>query len=270
MIIKVVKEEGIMVVGSIKKHNICIINKRRVERDNFGLGLEGVADISILKEKVKRTITNKGRVYGFYDKQKKLAAIYLFERADDFFVENGKSEIHIFGKTVDIGDKWFGESKAAYRYSECFLADISDEIKAEFEAAIEVDLKEQIEWGQIGGVEWDGRIIYRKNIDKSGGNGYWIGYILGAIVGFMFGWLLFDSIIFGLCFAASYALLGGIVFSPNSDDKDKWNTIDINTLSDAAKEMTKSDLDYNNIAQADMNKDFVNPKYKKDESESEE
>lgn len=239
-----------MVTGSVKKHKIRVITKRKVEKDTFGTGLEGVTDISILKEDVRRLIDEKGRVYGLYDKKKNLVAIYLFERINDFFVENGKSEIQIAGKKVDISDKWFGESKAAYRLVTSYLADVSDENRIAFENGIQSDLKEQIELGQIGGVQWKESILYRKNIDKSVGNRYWMGYLLGGVVGFMFGYLLLDSVAMGICFGATYALLGATMFSSKTGKEDRWNKIDLHSL----------------IGTTDSGSDFVNPKYRECES----
>lgn len=258
-----------MVVGAVKRHTVRVINKKIVERDGFGAGLEGVTDIALLKEEVKHLIDGKGRVYGLYGKKKNLVAIYLFDRVDDFFIENGGSEVQIIGKKMDISDKWFGESKAALRFVISYFADVPDENRTAFEEAIQSDLKDQIELGQIGGVQWGESILYRKNIDKSGGNGYWMGYILGAMAGFLFGWVLFDNIGTAICFAVSYALLGGIIFSPASKDKDRWNKIDLDSLSDTAKEMFNADFDYNNIGETDSSRDFINLKYRRNDTDAE-
>ena len=68
-------------------------------------------------------------------------------------------------------------------------------------------MSEQIEWGQVAGVEWNEELLYRKNLKETPSHSVW-GYVGGYAVGFVIGWIIFDSIVMGMSFGLMYACVG--------------------------------------------------------------
>lgn len=210
-----------MHIGTVNKLAIHTVSKRRALREGFGTRLAIFVKSEELKFKVLNAIEHKGRVYGIYQ-DKELVGIYIFEKMDDYFIKTEDSRVQIGEKKIDFEDKWFGESKAAFRLNDQFLSNEISEHKAKIEEYIRTDLSKQIEWGKIAGVQWGEELIYRKQIDKKGKG---INYIWGSI-GFALGILLFDSFVMGVCFGMMYALLWGGVALSCSKTKTEWASFD--------------------------------------------
>jgi hypothetical protein len=240
-----------------KKLNICKIGNRRASRDNFDAALSALSENEFIKNNVtgetnSKTpgksvldiLKSKGRVYGIYQ-EKELVGIYIYERLEDFFVnvDNKDSKektetkfkinnIREFFKMTDADvsafeDKILGESKAIYSLVSHYLSDMAEKYKDEIEKYIVADLKEQIEWGQIAGVLYDEKLIYRRSLEQKGRgiSGNTLGYGAGFTIGAVFGWLVFDSISMGLLWGVCYAAIGGLIFT-KSATKQEWVTFD--------------------------------------------
>lgn len=214
-----------MHIGTVNKLKIYTVNKRRALREGFGTRLAAFMKPEDLKAKVLNVIEHKGRVYGIYQ-AKELIGIYIFERLDDYFVKTEDSGVQVGERKIDFEDQWIGESKAAFRLTDQLLPDEISEYEAKFEDCIRIDLSDQIEWGQIAGIEWGEALIYRKLLDKKGkGTNSVLGYLIGLALGMAVGLLLFDSLAMGICFGMMYALLwGGIASSSNT--KREWASFD--------------------------------------------
>lgn len=224
---KVVKMECvIMQIGTVrtdKKYIIHTLSKRRASRD-LSAGLSEMTNSDGFQSRVSEIIGNNGRVYGIYQ-DKTLVGIYLFERADDFFIKNESGKVGTSFSDISFEDIFLGESKAAYILKEHYMPE-DTELCKKAEECIHADMKEQIEWGQIGGVLWENKLIYRQNMDKSKTNASKAaaGYLMGFVIGIIFGWLLFDSIPLGLCFGVCFAgLFGGTAAVTGSR---KWAELD--------------------------------------------
>lgn len=215
-----------MHIGTVNKLAIHTVSKRRTLREGFGTRLAIFVRSEDLKFKVLNAIEHKGRVYGIYQ-DKELVGIYIFEKIDDYFIKTEDSGVQIGEKKIDFEDKWFGESKAAFRLNDQFLSNEISEHKAKIEEYIRTDLSEQIEWGQIAGIQWGEKLIYRKQIDKKGkGTNYIWGYLIGFALGIYLGWMLFDSFAMGICFGMMYASLWGGVALACSKTKTEWASFD--------------------------------------------
>ncbi len=223
-----------MKLGTVNKEqkiSVVLLNKRRIVRENFSsslMKLSGDTDISC---QVFAAIEQKGRVYGIYQ-NKDLIGLYIFEWLEDFFVEYNSKEVET-DQNSDIHNlmndlqKVFEVGKAAYRLIFNHLLEPAISSKNKIEELIQKDIKEQMEWGQVSGIVWDDMLIYRNTLDKKTRNGSsGAGYAMGFVLGMVMGWLLFDSILLGLCFAPVYAgLFGGIIFS-SSSKKQEWKTFE--------------------------------------------
>ncbi|MGN0496424.1 MAG: hypothetical protein ACI4GW_09395 [Lachnospiraceae bacterium] len=189
-----------------KQFTIHIINKRRLERPEFGNLLSDVTDVVELKKEIAGILEKNGRVYGIYDK-KELFGIYIFERREDYFVQRD-SGVKLGDKEFDYEKFWYGTSTAALQFKKAICLEDMNECKEKIEKDIRADLTEQIAWGQVAGVEWNGELMYRKNLEKKSGSSVW-GYAVGYVIGFVMGWIIFDSIPMGMSFGLLYACMWG-------------------------------------------------------------
>lgn len=209
-----------MLVSTVNKLNIYTVNKRRVEKDGFGAALSALVNPEELRDKVRKTMEHKGRVYGIY-REKALVGIYIFERFDDFFVRGETTRIRMGDKEIDLDDTLFGENTAAFCLAGKYLLEEVKSSVTKIEKVVRGDLSEQIEWGQIAGFEFDGELVYRRNI-KQGKNTfgylsrYFSGYLLGFAIGMMFGWLAFDSLLWGIALGASQAVLWSSILTTST------------------------------------------------------
>ena len=110
-------------------------------------------------------------------------------------------------KEFDFEKFWYGDSTAALQFKKAICIEDLDEYKEKIEKDIRFDLKDQIEWVQVAGVEWNEELMYRKNLQKPK-SGAW-GYVVGYVMGFVMGWIIFDSIPMGLSFGLMYACMWG-------------------------------------------------------------
>lgn len=229
---KVEKENEIMNISTVKQFNTHTMNQRRLNRPEFGKRLSDITDVEVLKKEIAEILEKNGRVYGIYVK-KDLVGVYIFEKQEDYFVKR-ESGVMLGDKEFDYEKFWYGTSTAAFRFKKAVCLEDMNECKEKIEKDISLDLKEQIEWGQVAGVEWNEELMYRKNLEKKPSNSVW-GYGVGYVLGFVMGWIIFDSISLGLCFGLLYACMwGGISVATASG-------AEIDTLDFVQKEEVKED-----------------------------
>lgn len=229
---KIEKEQNTMKSNTVKKLKTCIIDKRRLNRPEFGESFQDITDVAELKKEIADTMEKKGRVYGIYDK-KVLIGIYVFERQEDYFVKQDSS-VKLGDKEFDLDQFWYGTSTEALKFKKCICLEEVNEQKEQLEEELHTDLNEQIELGQVAGVEWNDTLTYRKNLKEKSNGSIW-GYLGGFALGFIFGWLVFDNLVMGLCFGPAYACLWGSVQLANTSGAE------IDTLDFVQKEEVKED-----------------------------
>lgn len=216
-------------VNMEQKISVVLLNKRRAERENFSSDLKKLSGDMDISRQVFKSLEQKGRVYGIYQ-NKDLIGLYIFEWLEDFFVEYNSKEVETdqnsdVANFMDELQKVFKAGKAAYRLIFHHLLEATVSSQDKIDELIQKDIKEQMEWGQVSGIVWDDMLIYRNTLDKKTRNGSSAaGYAMGFVLGMVMGWLLFDSVLLGLCFTPVYAgLFGGIIFS-SSSKKQEWKT----------------------------------------------
>lgn len=195
-----------MAISTVKQFNTHTMNLRRLNKAEFGKRLSDITDVETLKKEIADILEKNGRVYGIYEK-KELVGVYLFERREDYFIKED-SGVKLGDKEFDFEKFWYGTSTVAFSFKKEVCLEGMNECKEKIEKDIRFDLKEQIEWGQVAGVEWNEELMYRKNLEKKTSSSVW-GYIVGYAMGFVMGWLIFDSISMGLCFGLMYACIWG-------------------------------------------------------------
>ena len=195
-----------MTISTVKQFNTQTINQRRLNRPAFGKRLSEITDLESLKNEIADILEKNGRVYGIYEK-KELVGVYLFERREDYFVQRD-SGVKLGDKEFDYEKFWYGTSTAALQFKKAICLKDVNECKEKIEKDIRTDLTEQIEWGQVAGVEWNEELMYRKNLEKKSGNSIW-GYFVGYAIGLLMGWIVFDSIAMGMSFGLMYAVMWG-------------------------------------------------------------
>jgi hypothetical protein len=230
--------------------------------DNQGADTAG---IMVSDSTVSEVLKNKGKVYGIYQ-EKTLVGIYVYERIEDFFVKVEHTDLSKKSKwglkinavkdffnmtdedsvdfedsifnavkdffnmtdedSVDFEDSIFGESKAIYRLVALRLSEVAEEYREQIEQYILADFKAEIEWGQIAGVLSGEKLIYRRNLDKSGKGDYGaLGYAGGFVLGMIYGWLVFHNVALGALWGICFASAGGLLLT-TSATKQEWATFD--------------------------------------------
>ena len=195
-----------MNISTVKQYSTHTMNQRRLNRPEFGQNLSSITDVEALKQEISEILKKNGRIYGIYIK-KELVGVYIFEKQEEYFVKR-ESSVMLGDKEFDYEKFWYGTSCAAFRFKKSICLDDMKECIGKIEKDIRFDLQEQIEWGQVAGVEWNDELLYRKNLEKKPANSLW-GYGVGYVIGFVMGWLIFDSIPLGLCFGLMYASMWG-------------------------------------------------------------
>lgn len=193
-----------MNISTVKQFNTHVMNQRRLNRPELGKRISEITDVEALKKEIIDILEKKGRVYGIYEK-KELVGVYLFERREDYFVQRDTG-VKIGDTEFDFEKFWYGTSTAALQFKKAICLEDVNEFKEKIEKDIRVDLKEQIEWVQVAGVEWNEELMYRKNLEKKSGSSLW-GYAVGYVLGFVMGWIIFDSIPMGMSFGLMYACM---------------------------------------------------------------
>lgn len=215
-----------MLISSVGGYKTYTLSKRRVEREDFGIALAKLIDVSELKKKVLEVLEGKGRVYGVYSK-KVLVGVYMFERLEHYFIKTEDVGTTIGEEKIHFEGPFMGESTAAYRLKDKIMADEVQEHTDKIEKDMKVDFRDQISFGRIAGVEWGDILQYRKNLKREKDSYSIGGYFLGFAIGMMMGWTCFDSLPLGLCFGVSYAMLWGGCIMAASGNKSVWATFDL-------------------------------------------
>lgn len=199
-----------MIISTVKDCNVYTIKENRLNRPEFGEKLKDITNIGELKKEIADTLSTQGRVYGIY-KKKELVGVYIFEKKENYFIEKEDSGIKLGNHEFDFDKFWFGSCTSAFCFKKSICLDeIKDYIK-KIEKDLEHDLTDQIEFGIVGGVEWNDQLIYQKHLEKKPNNGIYstIGFLGGWALGFWIGFTIFNEWWMGLCFGASYSVLWG-------------------------------------------------------------
>lgn len=196
-----------MMISTVKKFNTHTINTRRLNRPGFGERLSTIIDVDELKAEIADTLGKKGRVYGVYEK-KELVGVYIFERREDYFSKR-ESGIKLGDKEFDFDKFWYGTSTAAFYFKKCVCLEEVEAYKEKMEKDFKVDLTDQIQIGQVAGVEWNDKLMYRKNLQKKSGH-FLKGMLVWFALGFAVGWMISNSLHMAICFGFMYDFfLGG-------------------------------------------------------------
>lgn len=233
-----------MSISTVKQFNISTISERRLGKIEFAEELKGITDAGELKRNIHDTISAGGRVYGIY-KKKQLVGVYIFEKTENYFVKKEGTGVKLGDHEFDFDKFWYGSNTAAF----CFKKSIClDEVKTyveKIEKDLKVDLSEQIQLGNVAGVNWNNQLMYRRNLVKKSNHGI-LRAACGFLVGFMIGGIIFDGgdmewgmrICFGFCYASMFGGLGIISSEDDIDTLDFINT-DFQAKSEVEKNATK-------------------------------
>ena len=197
-----------MIISAVKQFNTYTVNNRRLNRAGFGERLSDITDVDELKREIADTLEKKGRVYGIY-KKKELVGVYIFERWEDYF-SKCKSGIKLGGKEFDFDKFWYGTSTEALYFKKCVYVEEIEDYKEKIEKDLKVDLTDQIQIGQVAGVEWNNKLMYRKNLQKKS-NQDWIKILFWFAMGFVMGLTIFHEFYMALLLGGMWGSVGGAI-----------------------------------------------------------
>lgn len=225
-------------VGYIKGYNISNITKNKANKKGFGVGMESVVSLEILRTNILDALKDGGKVYGLY-KKKELVACYIFKKektssseltqpAVISLTEDNLSKI-VQGKidevsTEENSEVLKNEEITVFRFSEKYVSPQHTEVINQFEKAILSEIKEYILFGEVKAVIWGENILVSTQIN-AGSLGSINGLAIGIAMGFMFG-VVFDNIAIGIGLGMIWALAFGTLFKSTGTQSNKDTTTD--------------------------------------------
>ncbi|MEE1076361.1 MAG: hypothetical protein UHY68_03745 [Acutalibacteraceae bacterium] len=227
-------------IGYVKGYNISNITKNKANKKGFGVGMESVVSLEILRTNILDALKDGGRVYGLY-KKKELVACYIFKKektasseltkpAVISLTEDNLSKI-VQGKIDEVSTEESSEVLKAeeitvFRFSEKYVSPQHTEVKNQFEKAILSEIKEYILFGEVKAVIWEENILVSTQIN-AGSLGSINGIIIGIAMGFMFGMVLENTAI-GISLGMIWALAFSTMFKATGATSNKGATTDNN------------------------------------------
>lgn len=237
-------------IGYIKGYNISNITKNKANKKGFGVGIESVVSLEILRTNVLDALKDGGKVYGLY-KKKELVACYIFKKEKTAsseltqpavinLTEDNLSKI-VQGKidevsTKDSSEILKNEEITVFRFSEKYVSPQHAEVTNKFEKAILGELKEYILFGEVKAVIWEENILVSTQIN-AGSLGSINGLAIGIAMGFMFG-VVFDNIAIGISLGMIWAISFGTLFRTINSNSEK-NKSDIKKTYDKSVDDNK-------------------------------
>ena len=202
-----------------KEYKICKVKEKQCEKDSFTESMKSlltITDSNDLIAEIKDVLNHNGQVYAI-KKDDKFYGINIFSYVENYFSNNvdlnPDADESDKEKNEKLADSLYNhkQSNGALVLTNKILLDETNEIIDILEKKLLALVKDSFEYEKYSGIEWGDKVYYRNYLKVGiGGHSYWA--ILGFIVGFIIGWLCFDSPLLGLSFAFSYAVLWGCCF----------------------------------------------------------
>lgn len=227
-------------IGYVKGYNISNITKNKANKKGFGVGMDSVVSLEILRTNILDALKDGGKVYGLY-KKKKLVACYIFKKektagskltqpavinlTEDNLLKVVQGKIDE-ASTEENSNILKNEEITVFRFSEKYVSSQHKEVINKFEKAILQELKEHILFGEVTAVIWNENILVSTQINV-GSPGSINGLAMGIAMGFMFG-VVFDNIAIGVSLGLIWALAFGTLFKSTGEQSNKGITTDNN------------------------------------------
>ena len=227
-------------IGYVKGYNISNITKNKANKKGFGVGMDSVVSLEILRTNILDALKDGGKVYGLY-KKKELVACYIFKKektagskltqpavinlTEDNLLKVVQGKIDE-ASTEENSNILKNEEITVFRFSEKYVSPQHKEVINKFEKAILQELKEHILLGEVTAVIWNENILVSTQINV-GSLGSINGLAMGIAMGFMFG-VVFDNIAIGVSLGLIWALAFGTLFKSTGEQSNKGITTDNN------------------------------------------
>ena len=162
--------------GIIDGYEMNLVGKLRLKKEEL---FEEVKkkDKDII-EKCRQVLENGGNIYS-YEKDKKIKALYLFEKE-----KRDNEKVLVNKKNI-------------------YTKEIDDKLKVKLDERIKEELKEKISLLEYKKIYINDEVM-QFNPKKSKKEIY-LSLIGGALLGFIFGWFILEDIIFGIIWAIAFA-----------------------------------------------------------------
>lgn len=164
--------------GIVKGCDVFTASKRKIAKEGFTSRLSAAADPEYIRAQSLAALESKGVVYGLRNKQKECVCLYVFKKEKE---EDGK------GSRLVLTDR--------------FCAEGYDKEEAEFVKVIKGEIQEQILFGVVTSLEWDGKNLTAEDLTEEIEDTISSNFLMYLGLALIF-YLLFDSVFMGLVFGA--------------------------------------------------------------------
>lgn len=215
--------------GSIKGYNISKISKRKILKGLSCDALNALIDSEALEEQCLKALQTGGKVYGLY-KKKELTALYILtnekigksqinqpeinltkDNIVDFILKGSDKEASSWSDKVEKEDAENEKAVSVYRLTQKYVIPECENVMAEFEKAILLELKEQVLFGEVYGVIWNDKVLVPRRIN-AGWLGSFSGLGFGIAMGISFG-MIFKNVAIGISLGILWAIVFGTSFT---------------------------------------------------------
>lgn len=192
-----------MIFGAIKGYNIVAMSRRKAKQGNFGITMNSVIQEKDLQEEILVALADGGQVYALY-KKKEMVACYIWVKEPVNIAEYTDTEEK--EESVKIDE----ENHLAFVLKKAYMADLSEEVREQFEKAVLEEVKESTVYQDVKYIAWRDKLLIPRKIKL----GKWeiVGGIgMGIALGMLFG-IAMDNLGLGMALGVAFGYMFATTF----------------------------------------------------------
>jgi len=184
------------------KYQIIEMNEKKFAKFAYSEGMKQQEDTAALTKEAMQLVDQKGLVVGII-MEKKITALFLFERIEDFFRNANAAAEDGAGWLSSVNTE---KNQALLKETRRVSAIENESLYKKIVEDVLAEVKEKITYSVVCGLIFGDEIFYSEQLENPNASSFSLALPMAAC-GFVLGWLCFHSIAMGICFASSYFLI---------------------------------------------------------------